>query len=195
MDIVSIILIGLALAIDAMAITIANCTTYNGKLTKLKEWSMPICFTLFQMAMPVIGFYLGSLFAKYIQNISGYITAGVFFILAVKIILDNISELKNKDERKEEEEKKSSNLTFWLLIIQGVSTSIDALFVGLTMTADYSSPFIPALIIGATTFVLVSLSLLFGKYLGKIFSKYAGWVGAVILLGLAIKSLVQAIIG
>ncbi len=194
MDIVSIILIGLALAIDAAAITIANCTTYNGKLTKLKEWSMPICFTLFQMAMPIIGFYLGSLFAKYIQNISGYITAGVFFILAVKIILDNISELKKNDERKKEE-KKSSTLTFWLLIIQGVSTSIDALFVGLTMTATYSSPFIPALIIGATTFVLVSLALLFGKYLGKIFSKYAGWVGAVILLGLAIKSLVQAIIG
>ncbi len=189
MDILAIVLVGLALAIDASAVTIANCTSYGKKLNKLKEWSMPVAFTLFQILMPIIGFFLGSLVASYIEGISGFITAGVFFLLALKIVIDNIKELRSG----EDSEEVKSDFTFTLLLIQAVSTSIDALFVGVTYATEYSSPFIPALIIGAVTFALVSLSLIFGKYLGKIFSKYAGWIGAVILLGLAIKSLIGAL--
>ncbi len=192
MDYLAITLAGVALAIDASAVTVANCTTYGKNLNKLKSWSMPVAFTFFQMLMPILGFYLGYLVADYIEGISGFITAGVFFILAIKIVLDNISEMKNKGD--EGVQPKKTEFTFTLLVVQGISTSIDALFVGVTYGAIYSSPFIPALIIGGVTLVLVSLSMLFGKYLGKIFNKYAGWVGAVILLGLSIKSLVEAII-
>ncbi len=189
MDILAIILAGVALAIDAAAVTIANCTSYKNSLSKVQEWSMPVAFTVFQMIMPIIGFYLGSLVASYIENISGYITAGVFFILALKIVFDNIKELKSENQT----ECTGADFTFTMLIIQAVSTSIDALFVGVTYATIYTNPFVPALIIGAVTFLLVSLALIFGKYLGKIFCKYAGWIGAVILLLLSIKSLAGAI--
>lgn len=190
MDYVAISLAGVALAIDAAAVTIANCTTYGNRLSKLKLWSMPIAFTIFQMIMPIIGFYLGYLVADFLQGISGFITAGVFFILAVKIILDNVSELSEKEEK----EDKKIDFSFGMLVVQGISTSIDALFVGVTYATLYTAPFIPALIIGGVTLVLVTLSMIFGKYLGKIFSKYAGFVGAGILLGLSIKSLIETLI-
>jgi len=39
----------------------------------------------------------------------------------------------------------------------------------------------------------VTVALFFGKTLGKLFGKYAEWVGAFILLALSIKSLIEAI--
>ncbi len=192
MDFLAFALAGLGLAIDASAVTIANCTSYKGKLNKLKEWSMPVAFTFFQMLMPILGFYIGSLFADKVQSFSGFITAGVFLILSLKIVYDNIKEIKSKESDIEEKEQKGE-FTFTILIIQGISTSIDALFVGVTYAMSVSSPFIPAIIIGGVTFILVTVSLVFGKYLGKLFGKYAEWVGAIILFALALKSLIETL--
>lgn len=189
MDFIAISLAGLGLAIDASAVTIANCTAYKGKLNKMKEWSMPIAFTIFQMLMPVLGFYIGSIFANKVRSISGYITAGVFLLLSLKIVCDNI--FKKQDEQQFDDKK---DFNFSILIIQAISTSIDALFVGVTYAMTLSSPFIPALIIGGVTFLMVTIALLFGKYLGKLFGKYAEWVGAIILFALALKSLIETLI-
>lgn len=191
-DFIAISLTGFALAMDAFAVTIANCTAYKNKLTKTKEWSMPIAFALFQFLMPVIGFYIGSTFCEYIINYAGYITASVFLLLAVKVIFDSVKELTKKNK---EIQIKNTEFNYIVLLIQAVSTSIDALIIGVTYSTHMQNPFVPALIIGAITFILVSCALLFGKYLGKIFNKYASWIGAVILFALAVKTLVTTIIG
>ena len=186
MNILDFILIGLALAMDASAVTIANCTTYGEALNKRKEWAMPIIFSLFQFLMPVIGFYIGHLFASYIAKFSGYITSAVFFILSAKIVFDIFCE---------KEEKNCSCFSLTLVVIQGIATSIDALLIGFTFGASLPNPFFPAFIIGMVTFILVSLCLLFGKTLGKVLGKYAEWVGAIILFILSTKALIEAIIG
>ena len=62
MDILNVLLVGLALSMDAFAVTIANCSTYKNNLTPLKEWSMPLAFAVFQGIMPLIGYFLGSIF-------------------------------------------------------------------------------------------------------------------------------------
>lgn len=181
-----IALIGVALAMDAFAITLANCTAYGNKLSKAKGLCMPIFFAVFQFLMPVIGFYVGSTFASKISGIAGYVIAGIFFVLALKIVFDNL-----KDE-KENEEKKDFSIA--LLILQAIATSIDALIIGVTFSVSMSSPFLASLLIGAVTFLIVFTALMFGKTLGRILGKYAEWVGAVILFAIAVKNLVQAII-
>lgn len=186
-----VILIGLAMAMDASALTIANCTTYRGKLNRLKEWAMPATFAAFQILMPIIGFYIGSTFAHFLTG-TDYLVAGVFFVLAAKIVIDIISEKKKGD--KEEKDQKSSGFSVWLLILQGLATSIDALIIGVTLSVSVSSPFVPALIIGGVTFLVATVALIFGKSLGKLFGNYAQWVGAFILLVLAVKSFIEALI-
>lgn len=195
MQTVDIILTGVALAMDAFALTIANCATYRNDLNKLKEWSMPVAFAIFQILMPIIGFYIGSVFAGYLKTFAGYIAASVFFILSAKIVFDNVEEIK-KRKKGEEETTSSSKFSFWVLIAQAVATSIDALIIGAGDFAfSLSSPFIASLIVGEITFVIVTAALLFGKYMGNLFGKYAEWAGAVILFALAVKNLVTAIIG
>jgi putative Mn2+ efflux pump MntP len=190
MTIWDIILIGLAMAMDASAVTIANCTTCKTKLSLTKEWSMPVTFSLFQILMPIIGFYLGSLFTSYLSG-TDYIVAVVFFVLGLKVILDGIKEHREKGECP----INPPEVSYATIIIQGVATSIDALIIGVTLSMSFASPFLPCLIIGAVTFATVSIALLLGKYLGHILGEYSPYIGAIILFGLSIKSLLSGILG
>ncbi len=196
MKLFDIILTGIALSMDAFALTVANCTTYKDDLNKKKEWSMPIAFSLFQFLMPVIGFYIGSLFADKLSSFAGFITFGVFFILSMKIVFDNVREIKGKvGKEKNNTDIKSPKFSFLILILQAIATSIDALIIGAGSFAfTLSSPFLASVIVGAITFLIVMLALIIGKNLGNLFGKYASWAGAVILFSLSIKNLIQAII-
>ena len=193
MELYDVILIGVALSMDACALTIANCTTYKCSLDGKKEWLMPTAFALFQGIMPLIGYFIGSLFANTIGEFGNYITALIFFILSGKIIFDIIKEKKSCDCQKPSE-KPHHNFTLPILLLQALATSIDALAVGVTLISLTFSVFIAVAIISAVTFILVAIALLCGKSLGKLFGEYAEWVGAIILFILAIKSLVTAII-
>lgn len=192
MKLLDVFLIGLALSMDAFAITIANCTTYKSSLNKKKEWSMPIFFSIFQGVMPLLGFFIGSLVAGYIDKIAGYITAGIFFLLSLKIVIDNLKEIFSKG--KDKKEKSAQELTYKMLFLQAIATSIDALVVGITFIELTFSVYFAVLIVASVTFIMITIALFFGKYLGKLFGKYAEWLGAIILLALAIKSLVETLI-
>jgi len=191
MKILEIILIGVALSMDACALTISNCTTYKNTLNRKKEWAMPVLFALFQGLMPLAGFYIGSTFAESISSVSGYIVSAVFFALSIKMLFDYVKELKAKDESIDE----NANLSFWVIILQAVLTSIDALVVGVTLSLNLSfSIFYAVLIIAGVTFILVALALLFGKFLGKVMGKYSTIFGIVILFALALKNLLETVL-
>ena len=185
MQIYEVILIGLALSIDACAVTIANCATYKDCLNKKKEWSMPLFFAVFQGVMPLIGYLIGSLFANIIAPIAKFVTAAIFLFLAVKLIIDMF-------KKEEENTCPINSLAFSTIALQAVATSIDALAVGVTFIGISCSIILAVSIIAGVTFLLVSFALIFGKTLGNLFGKYAEWLGAGILLALSIKSLIEA---
>ncbi|MBO5067288.1 MAG: manganese efflux pump [Clostridia bacterium] len=193
MELYEIILIGIALSMDACALTIANCSTYKNSLTRQKEWAMPIAFAIFQGVMPLIGFFIGSLFSGVIGAIADFLTAIIFFTLSAKIIFDLVKDMKT-EATSTNKSTKTAKFSFIILIVQAFATSIDALAVGVTLVNLTFSVFIAVGIIAVITFILVSLALAFGKSLGKWFGCYAEWFGAGILILLAIKSLIESII-
>lgn len=193
MQLYEVILIGIALSIDACALTIANCTTYKKDLTRAKEWSMPVAFAVFQGLMPLIGYFIGSLFSSVLSSVAKFLTAAIFFVLAIKIVIDIIKENKEEIITNEHHQQKT-NFTIGVVLLQAVATSIDALAVGVTFINLTFSVYLAVAIIAGVTFAFVALALLFGKTLGKLFGKYAEWFGAGILFILAIKSLIEALI-
>ena len=96
MNLFEIILIGIALSMDACALTIANCTTHKDCLVKKMEWAMPTAFALFQGIMPLIGFLIGSVFSNAIGTIADYLTSAIFFFLSGKIVFDIIKDGKEE---------------------------------------------------------------------------------------------------
>lgn len=195
MGALEIIVIGVALAMDAFALTVANCTTYEKNLNRKKEWSMPLAFSAFQFLMPLLGFFLGGLISGFLQSFAKFLSAGIFFILAIKIVFDIIEDSRS-NEKSEQNDKKTQSFMLGVLIIQAIATSIDAFAVGITFAATTLpfSVFIAAGIIGIITFAIVAFALLIGKSLGKLLGKYAVWCGAIILFALAVKNLIEGIV-
>ena len=194
MGTIEIILIGVALSMDACALTIANCTTYKKSLCAKKEWAMPITFAVFQGIMPLIGYFIGYLFSDLLLSVGSYLTSAIFFFLSGKIIFDIIKDSKEEKTCEKCPSNKTTTFSFAVLALQAIATSIDALAVGLTFVGLEGSVVVAVLIISLTTFVLVSLALILGKKLGELFGKYAEWVGAIILFALAVKSLLEGLI-
>lgn len=182
--ILEIFLIGLALAMDASAVAIANSTAYKDSLNKKCKHAMPVLFSLFQFFMPLLGYLIGSNFKESLLSVSGYLSASVFFVLSAKIVLENFGNKKQPSKKR---------LSFLTLIVQAIATSIDAFVIGITFSATVSSPFIACVIIGFITFFTVLLAVKVGKILGESSEKYADLIGASILFILSIKSLLSAI--
>ena len=179
MSISEIVLIGIALSMDAFAVCVASSMVYTN-MTWLRKLSMPIMFGLFQGIMPILGFFLGSLFALFIEKWSGPISLLILGISGINMIREGLA----KDE--ETEPKK---LTLWILLVQAVATSIDAFAVGVSFAANSANIWQSAPIIAVTTFVLSLIALFVGTKAGEKLGDKAEILGGIILIIIGIKSL------
>ena len=194
MEIFEVILIGIALSMDAFAVTIANCANFKDNLSKIKEWAMPVSFALFQFIMPIIGFYIGSALSSILSKIAGYLTAGIFFVLFIKIVFDIVKD-GTQNNKESDNTSSASSFSYMTLFVQSIATSLDALFVGISFAVHLPfSVFVASAIIGLVTFILVTIALFVGKGLGKILGKFAIYLSATLLFILAVKNLISAII-
>ena len=88
-----------------------------------------------------------------------------------------------------------TKMTFWLLIVQGIATSIDALAVGFSIkTMDGANIWLSILIIGLITLVLASLAYIIGNKFGNILSNKSTIIGGLILLAIGSKILIEHLI-
>ena len=96
---------------------------------------------------------------------------------------------------KSEEDENVNKLTFSVLILQGIATSIDALSVGFAI-ADYN--FLMALassvIIAVVTFVICIGGLIIGKKAGTVLRRKAGLLGGFILIGIGIEIFIRGML-
>ena len=194
--VLQIILIGLSLAVDAFVVSITDGMCYNN-LNKGKGITIPLTFGIFQAAMPLAGYFLMSLFAKYIDRYDHYIAFFLLLCIGGKMVLDGV-----KDARTVSEEVKPKKFSYPTVLLQGVATSIDALAVGVTMgtMAGINSYNVFGFvgIIGVITFLLSLAGVIFGIKIGKLFKNklyIAEIIGGLVLVAIGIKILVEGIIG
>ena len=177
------IALGVALAMDAFSVTMANGLNDPG-MKKKKMCVIAGTFAGFQFAMPMIGWFcvttikdIFSMFEKFIP----WIALILLLIIGGKMLLDGI---RGGDE----DEENSSELGVKLLIVQGIATSIDALSTGFT-TSAYSAfqAFISSLIIAIVTFVICIAGVKIGKKFGVKLAGKAQILGGVILILIGLK--------
>ncbi len=183
MDTLSILLTGVALAMDASAVSIAKGMSLHPKYVKYYAFILATAFALFQMLMPAIGYYAGSTFAQSIQSIDHWVA---FILLA--FIGGNM--LKESFETKEEE-KQTTSIPYKTILVLAIATSIDALAVGVSFAFLQVNIVKALLIIGIVTFILSFLCVLIGKRLGILFQEYAERLGGIILIGIGLKILIE----
>ncbi len=180
MTILEIILIGLALSMDAIAVSISNRMAYPC-LTRRQIAAMPVLFGVFQAAMPIAGFFAGSLFAQYITQYSGIVILAILGILGGKMIYEG---LRHKDETCE-----CKPFSMGMLVAQAVATSIDAFAVGVGFSVSGTPLFPAVVVIGLITAACSVLALMAGKKLGTLFGSKAEVIGGIILVLIGVKAM------
>lgn len=186
---VNSVLMGIGLAMDAFSVSLTN--GLNENQMKIKRMCLIAgCFTFFQFIMPVLGWILVHTVSNYFEKFSELIPWIALFLLLYiggKMLIEAV--------HKSEEDENVNKLTFSVLILQGIATSIDALSVGFAI-ADYN--FLMALassvIIAVVTFVICIGGLIIGKKAGTVLKRKAGLLGGFILIGIGIEIFIRGML-
>ena len=183
---ISIFLIAVSLALDALAVSITNGMKAKN-FTKKKAVAAAFCYGGFQFVMPLIGYWLGQSVKSLIESFDHWVAFGLLLIIGGKMIIDAIREWNVP-----EEDMTPIVLTPWKVILQGIATSIDALAVGITLSTSSSlNIWFSCTVIGIVAFVLPLIGGLLGKKIGSFFRTKAGLVGGLVLVGIGVKILLE----
>lgn len=181
MDIFTVILIAVGLAMDAFAVSIAKGIVIERRRRK-SALLLASFFGGFQMLMPTIGYFAGLSFREVIVGIDHWIAFGLLSFIGSKMIYDSA----RKDDGKKDETLKLQSV-----VILSVATSIDALMVGLSFAFLQTSILDPILVIGLVTFSLSLAGFFFGCGLGRIFGNKIKIVGGLILIAIGLRILLE----
>lgn len=196
-----VLLIGASLAMDAFAVSVTDGLCYHN-LNKRKAVVMPVTFGVFQAVMPMLGYFvafgLGKAFETVFDKFDHWIAFVLLALIGGKMIFDAIKEMHSK-----EEETKLKEFSITEVLIQGVATSIDALFVGISFAAtegfkdSIPNMFFGVAIIGVVTFFISLTGVMIGVKVGKALKKKASIteiVGGLVLIGIGLKILIEGLI-
>lgn len=185
MDLITIVLTAISLAMDAFAVSI-SCGISGAKNTSRNALNAGTAFGLFQGGMTTLGWLVGLSFSAWIESIDHWVAFGLLGVIGSKMIWEAF-----------EGENECIELTsFKMLITLAIATSIDALAVGISFSALKTDIIFPAVLIGLITFAFSY----FGVYLGKLigcntrFKKYVNAFGGIILIGIGLKILLEHVL-
>lgn len=179
---VSIVVLAIALAMDAFAVSIGTGVCLK-TVTSRQTFRLAWHFGLFQAMMPIIGWGLGLTVRDVIARFDHWVAFLLLAFIGLRMVRDAFNE--NEDKPKTDPTKGAS------LVILSVATSIDALAVGLSMAVLEVSIWFPALIIGVVAGLFTVVGLHIGRAVGSAgrLSRYAEVLGGLTLLAIGVNIL------
>ncbi|MBI9085804.1 MAG: manganese efflux pump [Desulfobacterales bacterium] len=185
MDVLNIVAIAVALAMDAFAVSIAAGVTLR-QISFRQVFRLSWHFGLFQALMPVIGWAAGMTVRGLIESYDHWAAFGLLGFVGGNMIREALW----GDRDTETAQDPTRGMT---MVMLSVATSIDALAVGLSLSMLNIAIWTPALIIG----LVAGLFTITGMHLGKRIagaahmSRWAEIIGGLVLLGIGINILYQ----
>ena len=181
MSTIGVLITALALAMDAMSLSIYQGIASTESQKKQNFLKIVLTFGIFQFAMALVGSLSGTLFIHYISLYSKYVSFAIFLFLGLMML---------KEALKKEEMKYEKYLDFKTLIIMGIATSLDSLLVGLTFSIlPFYQTFLYTVEIGIVTAIIAGLGFILGEKFGNILGQKSHFLGAALLIFTAINIL------
>lgn len=187
MSFMELLLLAVGVSMDAFAVSV--CKGLAMKKTTLKEeLTCGLWFGGFQAIMPLIGYFLGILFADAIEAVDHWVAFALLGIIGVNMLKEAFSQ---------EEEETSADMSVKTMFVMAVATSIDALAVGISLAmaglpiGGSEGIFSAVLQIGLCTCILSAIGVKIGNLFGSRFEKKAQMAGGVILILLGLRILLE----
>jgi manganese efflux pump family protein len=178
----TILLLAVALSMDAFAVSVSSGVTMR-TLKVQHAARMAWWFGSFQAIMPLIGWLIGKELLKWVEQVDHWIAFGLLGFIGAKMIYES--------QKLPPEEKTIAQFKTRTLFILAIATSIDALAVGLSLSILKVSIIMPVLIIGLVTYILCFIGVLIGEKIGHFFEEKIEIAGGVILIIIGIKILYE----
>ena len=196
--IAQIILFGIALAMDAFAVSITDGLIYSD-INKKRIFFIAGTFGIMQALMPAIGYFAVELIKTIVgssgsndaihifETIITWVSFALLLFIGGKMLVEGIVEIK-----KPAEEKQSKLFSVKEVLVMGVATAIDAMAVGVSLHSGLSTNltiWLHIAIIGVITFGISLIGLFLGKQILKLLkgkTEISVIIGGCILVLLAV---------
>ena len=196
--IISIVLFGIALAMDAFAVSVTDGLIYSD-INKKRIFFIAGTFGIMQALMPVAGYYAVELISfivgssgsdnaiRIFETVITWVSFGLLLFIGGKMLIEGIVEI-----RKPSEEKQTKLFSIKEVLVMGVATAIDAMAVGVSLHSGLSNNltiWLHVSIIGVITFGISLIGLFLGKQILKLLkgkTEISVIIGGCILILLAV---------
>lgn len=191
------LMIGIGLAMDAFSVSLTNGLR-EPNMKASRATLISLIYAIFQFAMPLIGWTFVHCLLSLFNAIKNFIPLIAFILLTyigIKLIIDGISSRKDNNIEENNVSINRKELSFKILILQGIATSIDALSVGFTISNyNFSAALLSSLIIGVITFIICFIGIILGKKIGTKLSYGASILGGIILIVIGAEILISGFV-
>jgi manganese efflux pump family protein len=176
MEIVSGLLVGIALAMDSFSVSI----TAGASMKNIKIYQSLLIagyFGFFHWLVMVLGWYGGSFLNDSISTFDHWIALFLLLFIGGKMIFESFKQ----------EDQKNFVFSHKIFLLLAVATSIDASAIGLSYSFLEKPILITSLLVGIIVFLLSYFGVYLGKYFAHIFKKRMEALGGIILIAIGIK--------
>lgn len=183
MDLSTILMIALALAVDAFAVALAAGITLPW-VGKRHTFRLAWHFGLFQAGMNIIGWGAGLSVRSFIEGFDHWLAFGLLALVGGRMIAEAMA-LEAVDRAAKDPTRGRT------LVMLSIATSIDSLAVGLSFAVLKIEVWFPALVIGVVATVLTAAGLHLGRVVGSAsrLGKKVEIAGGLVLIAIGLRIL------
>ena len=177
MNLSATILPAFGMSMDAFAASIGKgATLHKPKFSEAVRTGL--IFGAIETLTPLVGWGLGMLASQFILEWNHWIAFILLVFLGGRMIVEGFR--GDSDEACEAPHRHG----FWLLVTTAFATSLDAMAVGVGLAFLQVSIVTTALAIGCATFIMSTLGMMVGRFIGPLLGKRAEILGGIVLIGI-----------
>ena len=186
MEFSTIIIIAVALAVDAFAVAIATGICLP-KVSFRHMFRLAWHFGLFQAGMNILGWAAGLSVRTYIEGFDHWLAFGLLAFVGGRMISEALGTDGGPDKCAKDPTRGRS------LVLLSIATSIDALAVGLSFAVLKITIWFPALVIGVVATAGTAIGIHLGHAVGTAtkLGRNVEIIGGLVLIGIGIKILLE----
>jgi putative Mn2+ efflux pump MntP len=176
MHFLEILIVALALSLDAFAVSLAAAISghIRNKRAAFRLW---FHFGLFQFLMPVLGWALGTIIEPVTASIGDWVAFVLLAVVGVRMVRSGLN-----PSGVDQADDPTRGL---VLVMLSLGTSIDALAVGLSLAMLNINAWYPSAVIGVVTATVCMIAIAGGRRLGPRLGGRAQVAGGIVLLLIA----------
>lgn len=175
------LLLAFGMSMDAFAASIGKgATLHKPKFSEALRTGL--IFGIIETLTPLIGWGLGMLASQFVLEWNHWIAFALLVFLGGRMVLEGCRGCSKDDAPLQRH-------GFWLLVTTAIATSLDAMAVGVGLAFLQVNIVTTALAIGCATFIMSTLGMMMGRFIGPLLGKRAEILGGVVLIGIGTQIL------